>query len=436
MARRDDRRPAVDARPLTGKALTAVQLEPARVLAFEGSVRSGKTFASLLDWVRFTRTAPPGRLLMTGRTERTIINNLILPLQEMLGARRVRINRGEGKVWVLGREIMLIGANNEQARTKIQGLTLVGAYVDEASTLPESFFNMLYSRLSVAGARMWLTSNPEGPGHWLLVKWLQRARLWIDRDGRRHVNDAPGALNLVRVTFRLDDNPNLDPGYVADLKKSYTGLWYRRYIGAEWVAADGAVYDCWEPDRHVVAHADLPKITRCLGVGVDWGTTNPSAGILLGLGEDRRLYAVDEWWLAKPADAAGYTPGQQSESLRGWLDRLERRPEWVIVDPAAAAFRAQLFHDGLSTAAADNRVIDGIMTVSTLLARGQLAISDRCANLIRELPSYSWDDKATAKGEDAPVKINDHAADGLRYAVKSTESLWRGLIDTEQKEAA
>lgn len=426
----------MDTNPLTGKALTACQLEPARITAYEGSVRSGKTVASLLDWVKFTRNAPAGRLLMTGRTERTIINNLILPLQEMLGARRVKINRGEGLVWICGREIMLIGANNEQARTKIQGLTLVGAYVDEASTLPESFFNMLYSRLSLAGARMWLTSNPEGPGHWLLVKWLRRAQLWIDRDGKRHVNDSDDALNLHRVTFKLDDNPNLDPLYVADLKKSYTGLWYRRYIGAEWVAADGAVYDCWEPDRHVIAYDQLPAMSRILGLGCDWGTTNPSAGILLGLGVDNRLYAVDEWWMKKPQDGAAYPPGQQSESLRGWLDALDARPEWVILDPSAAAFRWQLYNDGLNAQPADNSVINGILQVSTLLARGQLVISDRCVNLIRELPSYSWDDKATAKGEDAPMKIDDHACDALRYVVKTTEVLWRNHIDTEQRSAA
>lgn len=426
----------IDARPLTGKALVAVQHSTARINAFEGSVRSGKTFASLLDWVKFTRTAPPGLLLMTGRTERTIINNLILPLQEWLGPNRVKINRGEGKVQILDREIMLIGANNEQARTKIQGLTLIGAYVDEASTLPESFFNMLYSRLSLAGAKMWLTSNPEGPVHWLLVKWLLRANLWIDRDGRHHVNTSPDALDLVRVTFRLDDNPNLDPVYVADLKKSYTGLWYRRYIGAEWVAADGAIYDCWEPDRHVIPYDSLPEMARYLAVGCDWGTTNPSAGILLGLGIDARLYAVDEWWMKKPAGGAAYTPGQQSESLRGWIAGLDRPPEWVVLDPSAAAFKWQLFTDGLTVQQADNSVVDGILTVSTLLAREQLLISDRCVNLLREIPSYSWDDKATEKGLDAPVKLDDHACDGLRYAVQTTEALWRRHIDTNQRSAA
>ena len=52
----------MEAKPLTGKALAAVRLPAASITAYEGSVRSGKTFASLLDWLRFIRTGPPGAL--------------------------------------------------------------------------------------------------------------------------------------------------------------------------------------------------------------------------------------------------------------------------------------------------------------------------------------------------------------------------------------
>src|SRR5699024_222338 len=75
----DRRRPTgavMEANPLTGKALRSLD-HTARITAYEGSVRSGKTFTTLIDWVRYCRTGPPGRLLMGGRTERTIINNLI-----------------------------------------------------------------------------------------------------------------------------------------------------------------------------------------------------------------------------------------------------------------------------------------------------------------------------------------------------------------------
>lgn len=419
----------MEAQPLTGKALRSLQCEPASITAYEGAVRSGKTIASLLDWVRFIRKGPAGPLLMTGRTERTVINNLILPLQDMLGPERVKINRGTGTVVICGREVMLIGANNEAARTKIQGLTLAGAYVDEASTLPESYFNMLYSRLSVVGARLWLTSNPEGPAHWLLIKWLARAKLWIDKDGAEHVD--PDGIDLHRFSFQLEDNPTLPGEYVARIKASYVGLWYRRYIGGEWVAAEGAVFSMWDPAVHVVAHDAIPPLERMLSLGADWGTTNASAGILLGLAQGR-LYAVDEWWLDGSQMHIKPTVGQQADALIAFAQASQPRPEWVVVDPAAAAFQTELFHRGITARHADNEVLRGLGLLATLLGSGHLLVSERCKALIREMPSYSWDQKATERGEDKPVKVADHAIDSFRYAVTTTEVLWRGRLAEQQ----
>jgi PBSX family phage terminase large subunit len=420
----------VDVQPLTGKALDAVRLPPAWVFAFDGAVRSGKTFTSLLEWLKFIRTGPPGLLLMTGRTERTIINNLLMPLQGWLGPARVQLNRGNGTVEILGRQVLLIGADNEAAATKIQGLTLAGAFVDEAAALPESYFNMLGTRLSVPGARMWLSTNPEGPGHWLKKKWLDRARLWLDADGITHVD--PDGIDLHRVSFRLDDNPNLGAEYIARVKASYSGLWYKRYIGGQWCLAEGAIFSMWDPSRHVVAWDDLPLMTRVLSVGLDYGTTNPTAAIMLGLGVDRRLYLVDEWRHDPAVSGQRWTDAQLAAGFMGWLNerhlpqatgvRLER----VCIDPAAASLKVQLYADGFSGLEdADNAVGYGIAMMASLLHSGQLLVSDRCQGFISEVPGYSWDDKAVARGVDAPIKVADHSIDASRYALASTETAWR-----------
>lgn len=366
---------------------------------------------------------------MIGRTERTVINNLILPLQEMLGSDRVKVNYGTGKAIILGREILIYGANNEASRTKIQGATLAGAYVDEASTVPESFFTMLYSRLSVPGAKLWLTANPEGPSHWLKTDWLDKARLWIDGKGTFHWNNSDAALDLHRYTFLIDDNKTLDPAYLARQKRSYSGLFYRRYIGAEWVAADGAVFDMYDPEKHVIPYEELPAITHVFGAGMDYGTTNASTAIILGLGTDKRLYALDEWRHDSKAEQIKFTDAKLSASVRAWLAASPHKPEWVIVDPAAASFKVQLADDGLNNVInGNNDVIYGIRTVASLFSTGQLIVTDRCKGLIAELPGYSWDTKATEKGGDKPIKVADHSIDALRYAVATTESNWRGLL--------
>ncbi|MNW71093.1 hypothetical protein D3C74_507320 [compost metagenome] len=39
-----------------------------------------------------------------------------------------------------------------------------------------------------------------------------------------------------------------------------------------------------------------------------------------------------------------------------------------------------------------------------------------------------WDDKATARGETAPVKADDDEVDALRYAIYTTRQDWRSRI--------
>jgi PBSX family phage terminase large subunit len=404
--------------PLEGKARQALG-HKASIVALEGSVRSGKTFASLIDFLNFLRHGPKGSLLLVGRTERTVVENLVVPIAGMVGYQRVILNRGYGSVRILDRYCSIVGAPNEEAVTKIQGRTLAGAYVDEASAIPESFFTMLYSRLSIPGAQMWLTSNPESPAHWLKTEWLDKAKLWIDREGVEHVN--PAGLDLVRISFKLEDNErNLPPDYVEHIKQAYTGLWYRRYILGDWCIAADAIYESWDPTRHVIH--DLPELYRLLSVGIDYGDTAPTRGCMLGVSVDGQLIIVDEWVPRQGLTQAGF-----SADFRQWLGN--RQPEWVCVDPAEAGFRNQLYTDGVSnTAPADNTVLQGIRLIASLLATDKLVISDRCPELIRELAGYRWDPKATARGEDAPLKQNDHSCDALRYAVVSTHSLWGGLV--------
>ena len=54
--------------------------------------------------------------------------------------------------------------------------------------------------------------------------------------------------------FELDDNPALDPGYVASLKKEYVegSHWHRRFIQGLRVAAEGAVYDFFNETEHTI----------------------------------------------------------------------------------------------------------------------------------------------------------------------------------------
>lgn len=407
---------------LSEKQEISIAHSTARLNIWSGSVRSGKTISSLLRWLSYVATAPRGDLVVSGKTLDSVARNVFGPLQDPAitgpAARLVRYTRGAGTATILGRRIEVVTANDARAEEKLRGFTAAGAYVDEATVLPETFWTQLLARLSVPGAQLFATTNPDGPAHWLRKKYLLRQ----------------GELNLRSWHFTLDDNPGLDPQYVRDLKAEYVGLWHRRMIKGEWCLAEGAIFDMFDPARHVVE--ELPHIDRWLAVGVDYGTRNPFHAVALAVGEDRCLYITREWRHDSTVARRQLTDVEYSLAVREWLAGVPRpgetrrgiTPEYMIVDPSAASFRLQLRKDGVPTRLGDNSVVDGIRAMSSLFALDLLRIHKSCTGLLDEMPGYSWDDKAAERGEDSPIKVADHGIDAARYAVYTTRTTWRHVL--------
>ena len=81
---------------------------------------------------------------------------------------------GKGELKIYNRLCYLVGANDERAEGKIRGAEAAAALVDETTLLPENFFKMLLSRLSVPGAQFIATTNPESPYRWLKRDFIDR----------------------------------------------------------------------------------------------------------------------------------------------------------------------------------------------------------------------------------------------------------------------
>ena len=202
--------------PISPKQRDFLLHSDARINLAYGSVRSGKTLASLLRWLYIIATAPKGaNLMMIAKTERTLRRNLLDLIQELIEPSDFKLNSGYGACTIYGRKVYLVGANDERAENKIRGITLYAAYLDEATLCPSSFFRMLLSRLSDHNAILIATTNPDSPFHYIKKDYMDRA----------------SELNIKLWHFTLDDNNTLDPGYVESIKSEYVGLWYRRFIG-------------------------------------------------------------------------------------------------------------------------------------------------------------------------------------------------------------
>ena len=70
---------------------------------------------------------------------------------------------------------------------------------------------------------------------------------------------------------------------------------------------------------------------------------------------------------------------------------------------------------------ADNDVLSGISMVASMFTQGRIKINkDNCIGLVMGLGLYIWDDKKALRGIEAPLKMNDHWCDALRYIIYST----------------
>jgi PBSX family phage terminase large subunit len=398
------------------KAFLSLVKSNKRLNIWFGSVRSGKTITSLVRWISFIKNAPRGRLLMVGKTERTLKRNILDDLRAMVGKKNYK-KCGDGTIKVFGRTIDLVGANDERSESKIRGATYAGAYCDEITLFPESFFKMLMSRLSVKGAKLFGTTNPDSPFHWFKRDYLDNKK-----------------LDLIQFHFTMNDNINLDPDYVENLKKEYTGVWYKRMILGLWCLAAGAIYQNYDEDIHklknlpatpyknndindIDASNQLSRSFDKLFVGVDYGINNPTTFVLIGKLEDK-YYVIKEFYHDSKLKGQK-TDKHFAHELKKFIQ--DHKVSKIFVDPSALSFKVELQEHGIYTTDANNDVLNGIRKVGSLIESQKLFIHNSCENLNREFQSYLWDEKAQKKGEDKPVKEHDHALDALRYVIYTLE---------------
>lgn len=406
--------------------INSIATSNGRVNLWEGSIRSGKTFGSILAFTHQVATKTgPGVIVITGKNKDSIYRNVFEPINtipqlEWLAA-AVHYRQGATTARILGKPVHIIGASDNTSESRLRGMTVKLAYVDEVTVIPENFFKQLLGRMSPPNAQLYATTNPDSRNHWLKTQYLDR------------LDELP---NWRHYHFTLDDNPALTSEYKNSIKSEYSGLWYQRFILGEWVNAEGAIYDMWDPDQHVIAHEDIPKLRDIIAAGIDYGTTNPTSCIILGITRAGQLVLLDEWRLDQSNRGhAAWTDAQQSRALIDFInkphhDSVNRPPRWVFLDPAAASLKTQMYADGQHNILnADNHVTDGIKTLATGLSEGWLKVSNKCAGFINEVTGYAWDPKATLHGADKPIKQNDHSLDAARYAIQTTRNIWQRHVN-------
>lgn len=360
-----------------------------------GAVRSGKTFSSIRKFLNRLKHGVPGDAMIIGVNRGTIHRNVLTTLYKTLGfpCPSPMCN----KTTLYGRDLYFVGAPDVSAVTTIQGSTLAYAYVDEATCIPEAFWKMLETRLSVSGAQLFATCNPEGPAHWLKKEYIDR----------------PDSHDIIHWNFELDDNPVLDEAYKKAIKNSFHGMWYKRYVLGEWALATGAIFDTYDHDNEYEHPYPSPNYYI---VGIDYGTTNATAAVLCGVTPHKwpQIHVEAEYYYDSVKIGRAKTDAELVSDIKSFIGY--KNVSALYVDPAAASLKIALRQAELPVLDANNDVLFGIKITSKFISGKNIVIHRACETLRDHIQSYAWDPKAAERGEDKPIKKNDHIIDALRYA--------------------
>jgi len=394
--------------PLSTKQLEFVLNSIARWNFAHGSVRSGKTVGTLFRFMQAAEKCPDSKIFIVGHTFDTAYRNVIRLLMESkeLSIFRPFCSWSGKKLYYFDKIITVLGAKDEGAIGNFQGDTYSLVYCDEMTLYPESIIEMINSRLSKSYSMGFAAMNPKHPAH-IIKQWIDRGEA--------------GDKGYYSLHFTVQDNPYLPPEYIENLKNSSSGMFFKRnYLGI-WCLAEGAVFDFFDKKIYTVVRP--PRACEYWIAGIDYGTVNNFACILVGISTGRYDQSGICRWAEKEYVWDSKKQGRQktnSEYADDVLQFLEPHGvRAVYVDPSAAAFKLELRKRGLHVVDANNDVQNGIEFMCSEVKKGSLLICRDCPNLIREMESYVWDSKAAEKGDDCPVKKDDHAIDAMRYAVFS-----------------
>lgn len=357
----------------------------------EGATRSGKTYMDYyLIAKRIRETENRGLIAMIGCTRSTLERNIIEPMRNIWGDQMIG-RGGSNTIMMFGKRVHVLGADKISQVAKLQGSGLEYCYGDEITTWNPEVFQMLKSRLSFKNSKFDGTCNPDSPNHWF--------RKFLDSDA-----------DIYRQSYQIYDNPTLDPTFVRELEKEYSGtVYFKRFILGEWALAEGLVYQNFSPEDDAIDSIPEP-LTGDRYVSVDYGTRNPCVFLLWEQGQSGTWYCSKEYYYNGREEIHQKSDEEYADDFEEFI--RGKNIHGAIIDPSATSFIVALSNRGIRTTEASNRVLDGIRFTISALNHEKIKILKCCEKMLDEFSTYSWDND---KSFDVVIKANDHAMDAMRY---------------------
>ena len=389
------------------EVVRCVEKENPKILILSGAKRAGKTYIMIYCFLRHVaKYENKGYSFILGGTNQSSLRRNVLNDLEMIIGREIRLAK-DNHFKLFGNKIYCFDGATSDAYKKVRGFTSYGAFLNEATTLHDTFVKECISRCSGDGARIYMDTNPENPTHTVKVDY-------IDKSGQR-LED--GQLNIQAFQFTLYDNTFLNKEYVESIEASTpTGMFFDRDILGKWVAAEGVVYQDFNKDIHYIKDTKDIQFKKYI-VGVDFGWEHFGSMLVVGVDIYNNYYVLKEY-------------AYQHKDIDQWCDiAKEIKKDYGNInfycDHARPDYINKLRVSGIKAIEAKKDVLEGISTVATLFKTNRLFIVESNVKQFKnEIYNYVWKD-----GKDEPVKTNDDVLDSLRYAIYTDIKLTGQMFD-------
>lgn len=394
----------------------------------DGSIRSGKTIACIIGFLTWSQEMFSGEsFILAGKTMGALKKNVIRPMLQMFEAWGWPYNYvrsgSEPHIDVGSNTYFLYGADTEASQDKLQGLTAVGAYADEAALFPKSFIDQMISRCSGDDWKIWMNCNPAGPHHFIPEDFLQ------PKEAKKK--------KVYHLHFTMDDNLSLSP----KRKEAYKNTWphssvfYKRFILGLWVAAEGLIYQHFvdNQEKYLIGPEWLDDNEIMYAViGVDFGGTKSAHSFTLtGFTKGfKQVVVLEEYYRKKRIN-----PKQLQEDF---IDFVRRARTKFKVYEAYCDSAEQTLIAGLESACIQAHVAidiknaikgpinDRIAFYNSLIAQERWKIMKHCKHVIEAFEQAVYDDKK--KNQDVRLDDGLMNVDSLDSTEYSTESVQDEII--------
>lgn len=365
-----------------------------------------------------------------------------------------------------GSKIYLCHCKDEKDRFKYQGAEIHVLLIDELTHFTDKIYRFLRNRVRMVGIavpeqyaglfpRIISGANPGGIGHQFVKA------TFIDGALPMTVYKTPpseGGMLRQFIPAQLEDNPSMndnDPGYEDRLNGLGSESLVRAMRYGDWDIVEGAYFDNFSRARHVIKPFVIPDHWMRFRAG-DWGGAKPFSfgwyavasddfiagpGVVIPRGA---LVRYREWYGIATDNQGKFIPDVGIKLSNGAMGAGVRQRDlgetiaYGVLDPSAFTHNGgpsiaeqmmrgtngkngATFREADNTRAPNRGAVGGWYQMRARLdgdgdGRPMLFFFETCVHAIRTIPALQHDED---RPEDLNTKMEDHAADEVRYACMS-----------------